>query len=104
MNKSSLPITDLKMTRFFISLQDGIKFVLESFHRMQGGEIFIPKIPSCYIKDIALALNPNIKLKIIGIRPGEKLHESLCSQTEAHLTLEFKKTLCNRACDLAARY
>ena len=67
MNKSSLPITDLKMTRFFISLQDGIKFVLESFHRMQGGEIFIPKIPSCYIKDIALALNPNIKLKIIEL-------------------------------------
>ena len=91
MNKPSLPITDLKMTRFFISLQEGIKFVLESFHRMQGGEIFIPKIPSCYIKDIALALNPNIKLKIIGIRPGEKLHESLCSQAEAHLTLEFKK-------------
>ena len=91
MNKSSLPITDLNMTRFFISLQDGIKFVLESFHRMHGGEIFIPKLPSCYIKDIALALKPNIKLKIIGIRPGEKLHESLCSKAESHLTIEFKK-------------
>ena len=91
MNKSSLPVTDLNMTRFFISLQDGIKFVLESFHRMHGGEIFIPKLPSCYIKDIALALKPNIKLKIIGIRPGEKLHESLCSKAESHLTIEFKK-------------
>ncbi len=91
MNKTSLPITDLNMTRFFINLQDGIKFVLESFYRMHGGEIFIPKLPSCYIKDIALALKPGIKLKIIGIRPGEKLHESLCSKAESHLTIEFKK-------------
>ncbi len=90
MNKTSLPITDLNMTRFFISLEGGIKFVLESFERMQGGEIFIPKLPSCYIKDIAKTLNPKIKLKVIGIRPGEKLHESLCSTEESHLTIEFR--------------
>ena len=64
--KTSLPITDPKMTRFFISLHDGIKFVLNSFERMQGGEIFIPKLPSCYIKDIAKALSPKTKLKIIS--------------------------------------
>ena len=55
------------------------------------GEIFIPKLPSCYIKDIAKALDPKIKLKVIGVRPGEKLHESLCSREESHLTIEFKK-------------
>jgi len=90
-NKTFLPITDLNMTRFFISLEDGIKFVLESFQRMQGGEIFIPKLPSCYIKNIAKALDPKVKLKVIGVRPGEKLHESLCSKAESHLTIEFKK-------------
>ena len=90
MKKTSLPITDLNMTRFFISLTDGIKFVLESFQRMHGGEIFIPKLPSCYIKDIAKALDAKVKLKIIGVRPGEKLHESLCSKAESHLTIEFK--------------
>lgn len=90
LKKTSLPITDLNMTRFFISLHDGIKFVLNSFERMQGGEIFIPKLPSCYIKDIAKALSPKAKLKIIGIRPGEKLHESLCSTEESHLTIEFR--------------
>lgn len=79
------------MTRFFISLNDGVKFVLNSFSRMQGGEIFIPKLPSCYIVDIAKALSPQAKIKIIGIRPGEKLHESLCSKEESHLTIEFKK-------------
>ena len=89
-NKTFLPITDLNMTRFFISLEDGIKFVLESFQRMQGGEIFIPKLPSCYIKNIAKVLNPKVKLKVIGVRPGEKLHESLCSKAESHLTIEFK--------------
>ena len=89
-NKTFLPITDLNMTRFFISLEDGIKFVLESFQRMQGGEIFIPKLPSCYIKNIAKVLDPKVKLKVIGVRPGEKLHESLCSKAESHLTIEFK--------------
>ena len=84
-----LTITDLNMTRFFISLDDGIKFVLESFLRMKGGEIFIPKLPSCYIKDLAKALDSKVKFKVIGIRPGEKLHESLCSAEESHLIIEF---------------
>lgn len=90
LSKKPLTITDLNMTRFFISLDDGIKFVLESFLRMKGGEIFIPKLPSCYIKDLAKALDPKVKFKVIGIRPGEKLHESLCSAEESHLILEFK--------------
>ena len=89
--KNSLPITHKNMTRFFISIKDGIKFVLESFSRMQGGEIFIPKLSSCYIKDIVKALNPNASCHIVGVRPGEKLHEALCIKEESHLTIEFKK-------------
>ena len=89
--KNSLPITHKNMTRFFISIKDGIKFVLESFSRMQGGEIFIPKLSSCYIKDIVKALNPNASCHIVGVRPGEKLHEALCIEEESHLTIEFKK-------------
>lgn len=85
-----LPITDEKMTRFFITLEDGVNFVLKNFERMQGGEIFIPKIPSMKIVDMAKAIAPNLSHQIIGIRPGEKLHEIMCPADDSHLTLEFE--------------
>ncbi|MDC0933414.1 UDP-N-acetylglucosamine 4,6-dehydratase (inverting) [Arcobacteraceae bacterium] len=86
---TKLPITDIKMTRFFITLNDGVNFVLKNFHRMQGGEIFIPKIPSMKIVDMANTIAPNLPHDIIGIRPGEKLHEIMCPADDSHLTLEF---------------
>jgi len=86
---TKLPITDIKMTRFFITLEDGVNFVLSSFRRMQGGEIFIPKIPSMKIIDLANAMAPNLPNDIVGIRPGEKLHEIMCPTDDSHLTLEF---------------
>jgi len=86
---TKLPITDIKMTRFFITLEDGVNFVLKNFHRMQGGEIFIPKIPSMKIVDMASTIAPNLPHDIIGIRPGEKLHEIMCPADDSHLTLEF---------------
>lgn len=85
-----LPITDENMTRFFIRLEDGVNFVLKSLERMHGGEMFIPKIPSLKIIDLAKAMAPNLGIKIIGMRPGEKLHEIMCPSDESHLTLEFK--------------
>lgn len=85
-----LPITDDKMTRFMITLQDGVDFVLKNFQRMQGGEIFVPKIPSLKIVDLAKFLAPNLPHKIIGIRPGEKLHEIMCPADDSHLTYEFE--------------
>lgn len=84
-----LPITDEKMTRFWITLEDGVKFVLKNFERMQGGELFIPKIPSMKITDLAATLAPNLPTKIIGIRPGEKLHEIMISADDALHSLEF---------------
>ena len=89
-NKKSLPVTDTKMTRFFLSLDDGVEFVKLCFKSMSGGEIFIPKLPSMYIVDLVKALDPNIKYHVIGIRPGEKLNEALCTTDDSHLTLEFK--------------
>ena len=86
---TELPITDEHMTRFLITLEDGVNFVLKNFERMYGGEIFIPKIPSMKIIDLAKALAPNLPHKIIGIRPGEKLHEIMCPADDSHLTLEF---------------
>ncbi|MBD2002364.1 MULTISPECIES: UDP-N-acetylglucosamine 4,6-dehydratase (inverting) [Cyanophyceae] len=86
---TELPITDPRMTRFWITLQQGVELVLKSFERMQGGEIFVPKIPSMNITDLATALAPGMPLKIVGIRPGEKLHEVMCPADSAHLTLEF---------------
>ena len=86
---TSLPITDANMTRFWITLQEGVDFVLRSFERMQGGETFVPKIPSMKMTDMASAVAPHLKQHIIGIRPGEKLHEVMCPQNDAHLTLEF---------------
>ncbi len=85
-----LPITEIHMTRFLITLEDGVNFVLKNFARMHGGEIFIPKIPSMKMVDLATAMAPNLPHKIIGIRPGEKLHEIMCPADDSHLTLEFE--------------
>lgn len=84
-----LPITDLRMTRFWITLEQGVEFVLKNFDRMHGGEIFVPKIPSVRVIDVARAVAPALEHKIIGIRPGEKLHEVMCPADDSHLTLEF---------------
>ena len=84
------PITDPKMTRFWITLNQSAYLILKSFYRMTGGEIFVPKIPSIKIVDLAKAIDPNKKIKIIGIRPGEKLSEILCSKDEYFNTIEFK--------------
>ena len=84
-----LPITDEAMTRFWITLQQGVDFVFKSFGRMQGGELFVPKIPSARITDLASAIDPDLPHKVIGIRPGEKLHEVMCPLDDSHLTLEF---------------
>lgn len=86
---SSLPITDARMTRFWITLEQGVDFVLKNFSRMQGGEIFVPKIPSVRITVLATAMAPQLPQKIVGIRPGEKLHEVMCPADDSHLTLEF---------------
>ena len=85
----SIPITDLRMTRFWITLQQGVDFVIKNFERMHGGEIFVPKIPSVNVVDLARAMAPDLPHKIIGIRPGEKLHEIMCPADDSHLTLEF---------------
>ena len=84
-----LPITDARMTRFWITLQQGVDFVLKNFARMHGGEIFVPRIPSVKVVDLARAMAPKLPHKIIGIRPGEKLHEVMCPADDSHLTLEF---------------
>jgi len=84
-----LPITDARMTRFWITLQQGVDFVLTDFARMQGGEIFVPKIPSVRIVDLASAMAPHLPQRIVGIRPGEKVHEVMCPADDSHLTLEF---------------
>ena len=88
--KKELPITDNQMTRFWITLKQAVEFVLKSFERMHGGEIFVPKIPSIRVVDLAKAMGPKLNQKIIGIRPGEKLHEKMCSINESYLTLDFK--------------
>jgi UDP-N-acetylglucosamine 4,6-dehydratase len=84
-----LPITSNEMTRFVITLQQGVEFVIESFERMSGGEIFVPKIPSVSILDIAKAVAPECRTRVIGIRPGEKMHECMIPEDEARQTLEF---------------
>lgn len=86
---SSLPITDMSMTRFWITLQQGVDFVLKNFSRMKGGEIFVPKIPSVRITDLATALAPEAAQDEIGIRPGEKLHEKMVPRDDANRTFEF---------------
>ena len=87
--KKNLPITDKKMTRFWISLRQGVEFVLSNIDYMTGGEIFIPKIPSMKVTDIAKSLDRLISFKYIGIRPGEKIHEVLITQDESINTLEL---------------
>jgi UDP-N-acetylglucosamine 4,6-dehydratase len=84
-----LPITDNRMTRFWITLQQGVDFVLKDFARMQGGELFVPKIPSVRIVDLASAMAPGVQQREVGIRPGEKVHEVMCPADDSHLTLEF---------------
>lgn len=84
-----LPITDSRMTRFWITLEQGVNFVLDSFHKMVGGELFVPKIPSMNIMDLAKAIAPDCKTEIVGIRPGEKLHEVMVPTDDARNTVEF---------------
>lgn len=84
-----LTLTDSRMTRFWITLQQGVDLVLKALDKMTGGEIFIPKIPSVKITDLAAAVAPGAKIKIVGIRPGEKIHESLISADEARHTKDF---------------
>lgn len=88
-NADHLPITHEGMTRFWITLQQGVDFVLKNFERMQGGEIFIPKIPSIRIVDLAKAMAPKLPIKVVGIRPGEKLHEMMCPGDMSFHTFEF---------------
>jgi len=85
-----LPITDERMTRFWITLDQSVQFVLDSLKRMKGGELFVPKIPSMNIMDLAKAIAPEAKTEIIGIRPGEKIHEVMISSDDAINTLEFE--------------
>ncbi len=84
-----IPITDKNMTRFWITLEHGVRFVIKNFERMQGGEVFVPKIPSMNIMDLAKTVAPECKIKIIGIRPGEKLHEVMISADDARHTVEL---------------
>ncbi|HEX9998144.1 MAG TPA: UDP-N-acetylglucosamine 4,6-dehydratase (inverting) [Abditibacterium sp.] len=86
-----ITVTDARMTRFWITLDQGVKFVLDSIEKMRGGEVFVPKIPSMNILDLAKAIAPDISIRDIGIRPGEKLHESLVSEDEARAALEFER-------------
>ena len=91
-NKNFIPITDKRMTRFNITLQEAIKFVLNSLNIMQGGEVFVPKIPSFRVTDLAKAMYPQKKIKIIGLRPGEKIHEEMISNGESLNTIKFKNS------------
>lgn len=84
-----IPITDPGMTRFWLTIEDGVEFVLKSFERMQGGEIFVPKIPSFKVIDVAKVVAPDAKTEIIGIRPGEKLHEVMITEDDSMDTVEF---------------
>lgn len=84
-----LPVTDPRMTRFSITLEEGVDFVLDCLDRMWGGELFVPKIPSYRILDVAAAIAPEAKIEVVGIRPGEKLHEEMITTTDALNTVEF---------------
>jgi len=86
-----IPITDKRMTRFNITLQEAVNFVLFCLEKMWGGEIFVPKIPSYRLEDLAKAIAPRSKIKIIGLRPGEKIHEEMISTSDAVNTIEYKK-------------
>jgi len=84
-----LPVTDDRMTRFWITLDQGVQFVIDNLKRMHGGELFVPKIPSMNILDLAKAIGPECDVKIVGIRPGEKLHEAMITKDDARHTIEF---------------
>jgi UDP-N-acetylglucosamine 4,6-dehydratase len=86
---AELPITDERMTRFLITLQQGVNFVLSSMTLMRGGEIFVPRIPSIKITSVAAAIGPKLKTNVVGIRPGEKLHEVMITEEDAWTTWEL---------------
>jgi len=86
----SLPVTDLRMTRFWITLQQGVDFVASSLQMMQGGELFVPKIPSMRVTDLARTMAPNLPQRVVGIRPGEKLHEVMITEDDSRQTLELR--------------
>jgi len=88
-NANTIPVTHTEMTRFWITLQQGVDFVLKNFERMLGGEVFVPKIPSMRVVDLAKAMAPNLPTEIIGIRPGEKLHEIMCPADDCYHTYEY---------------
>jgi UDP-N-acetylglucosamine 4,6-dehydratase len=88
--KTTLPVTHPEMTRFWITLDDGVEFVVQNFQRMQGGEIFVPKIPSIRILDLVEAMSGTREHELVGIRPGEKLHEVMVPEEMAHHSLEFE--------------
>ncbi|MET3682983.1 UDP-N-acetylglucosamine 4,6-dehydratase [Alkalibacillus flavidus] len=84
-----IPITEERMTRFWITLDQGVEFVMDNFNRMHGGELFVPKIPSMKVTDLAEAIAPNVNQKIVGIRPGEKLHEAMITEDDARKTVDM---------------
>ncbi|WP_022662605.1 UDP-N-acetylglucosamine 4,6-dehydratase (inverting) [Paucidesulfovibrio longus] len=86
---NKLPITDPRMTRFWITLENGVQFVLDSLERMSGGELYVPKLPSMNILDLAKAIAPHCEIDVVGIRPGEKLHEIMITQDDARHTVEY---------------
>jgi UDP-N-acetylglucosamine 4,6-dehydratase len=88
--KGFLPITDERMTRFMITLEEGVELVWHAFKDMVGGEIYVKKIPSMKVTDIALAVAPEARHEVVGIRPGEKLHEQMISAEDAPHTYEYK--------------
>ena len=85
----TIPITDPRMTRFWITLEDGVKLVLKALKKMQGGEVFVPKIPSMKVTDLAKAIAPECEQEVVGIRPGEKLHEVMIPRASSRHTIEF---------------
>jgi len=86
-----LTITDERMTRFWLTLEQGVRFVIHCLEKMHGGEVFVPKIPSMKIVDLAKAIAPGVGLEVVGIRPGEKLHEVLISEDESRSTVEMEE-------------
>jgi UDP-N-acetylglucosamine 4,6-dehydratase len=88
--EGTIPVTDERMTRFFITMNQAVDFVIRCFSLMCGGELFVPKIPSVKVIDVARAMAPHCKIKIVGIRPGEKLHEVMISEDDARNAIEFK--------------
>jgi len=89
-NNGKLTITDERMTRFWLTLEQGARFVIRCIEQMHGGEVFVPKIPSTRIVDLARAIAPHAEIEVIGIRPGEKLHEVLIHEDEARSTIEME--------------